>query len=187
MQPGSGDSGIVRKQFVTRGVTMNRSVRSLLGCLLVTVAGSVAHGQDQAPAAEADPRVATALEAAGLAYRLDGGDFRLTYDLDGGRSQLVWVASGTARIDRLEFRDVWSVAARGTGEVPLELARLLLKENARMVLGAWAVNQGRDQYLAVFVAQLDAGADAGTLQEIVEAVALSADRIEQQLSEKDEF
>jgi len=99
----------------------------------------------------------------------------------------VWVASDTARVDQLEMRDVWAVAARGKGEVPADLARLLLKENVRMVLGAWQVNQSQDEYLVVFSAPIDAAADAATLQKVIEVVMFSADRIEKQLSPTDEF
>jgi len=143
--------------------------------------------QEPPPPASGDPRVAAALKAAGLGYSLDEGDFRLEYDVDQERSQRVWVASDTARIDQLEVRDVWSVAARGKGEVPADLARMLLKENVRMILGAWQVNQSEDEYLVVFLAQVDAAANAATLQEVIEVVMFSADRIEKQLSDQDAF
>lgn len=135
----------------------------------------------------ADPRVESALKQAGLAFSNDGGDFRLKYEAQAGRSQLVWVASGTARLADLEIRDVWSVAYRAKGTVPADLAVRLLKENARMILGAWQVNQGTDEYLVVFSAPVAAGADAATLQEVIEVVMLSTDRIEQELTGKDEF
>jgi len=163
------------------------AVRSSAGLALALLAVAAVSAEEAPPAGAADPRVATALESAGLTYEVDGGDYRLEYEVTDGRSQLVWVASGTARLDQLEIRDVWSVAARGTGEVPAELANLLLKENARMILGAWQVNQGQDEHLIVFSAPVSATADAATLQEVIEVVTLSADRIEQQLSAKDEF
>jgi len=155
------------------------------------VAAGVAFAADDATPSSADasgdPRVAAALKAAGLGYTLDEGDFRLDYDVDEARSQRVWVASETARIDRLEIRDVWSVAARGQGEVPADLARMLLKENVRMILGAWQVNQSEDEYLVVYSAQVDAAADAATLQEVIEVVMFSTDRIEKQLGDTDAF
>jgi hypothetical protein len=154
---------------------------------LMTAAVHAAPAADEAAPSNGDPRVAAALAAAGLGYSLDDGDFRLDYDVDEARSQRVWVASETARIDRLELRDVWSVAARGKGEVPADLARMLLKENVRMIFGAWQVNQTEDEYLVVFSAQADAAADAATLQEVIEVVMFSADRIEKQLSDKDAF
>ena len=99
----------------------------------------------------------------------------------------MWVASKTATITRLEFRNVWSVAYRGKGQVPAELAKRLLTENVRMVLGAWQVNQAPDDYLVVFLIPVAADADAATLEEIIEAVTVSADRMEKELTGKDEF
>jgi hypothetical protein len=148
---------------------------------------SVAVAQGVTESKTADSRVAAALEAAKLPYSMDGGDFRLDFEVDAARSQRVWVASSTARLDQLEIRDVWSVASRGPGIPPAELAQQLLKENARMILGAWQVNQGPDQYLVVFSAPVSANADAVTLQEVIEVVVASTDRIEKELTGKDEF
>jgi hypothetical protein len=165
---------------------MRSRTGAVLAGLLLTMVGAAAVAQDAA-LPPVDPRAAAALEAAGLSYRIDAGDFRLDYDVDDQRSQRVWISSGTARIDELEFRDVWSVAARGKGEVPAELARKLLAENVRMILGAWQVNQSADEYLVVFSTPLSAVADAAMLQTVIEVVMFSADRIEKQLSDKDEF
>src|SRR5512135_1678295 len=149
----------------------------VIGVALMLTAAPRAFAEDETPPPSGDSRVVAALKAAGLGYSIDQGDFRLEYDVDERRSQRVWVASGTTRIDQLEIRDVWSVAARGKGEVPADLARMLLKENVRMILGAWQVNQGADEYLVVFSAQVNAAADAATLQEVIEVVMFSADRI----------
>jgi hypothetical protein len=159
----------------------------VIGGALMMTAAPVASTADDATASSGDPRVVAALKAAGLAYTLDEGDFRLEYDIDKERKQRVWIASETAWIDQLEIRDVWSVAARGKGEVPTELARKLLAENVRMILGAWQVNQGPEEYLVVYSAQVDAAEDAATLQKVIEVVMFSADRIETQLSDKDAF
>jgi len=159
---------------------------AIAAATLMAAASVAAAAADPAPSG-ADPRVQAALKAAGLGYSVDEGDYRLEYDVDKDRSQRVWVASDTARIDQLEVRDVWSVAARGKGEVPADLARMLLKENVRMILGAWQVNQSEDEYLVVFLAQVDAAANAATLQEVIEVVMFSADRIEKQLSDQDAF
>jgi hypothetical protein len=134
-----------------------------------------------------DPRVATALKEAGLTFGIDGGDYRLKYDVGDGRTQLVWVASRTATLDKVELRDVWSVAYRAKGTVPGDLAARLLRENARMVIGAWQVNQGESEYLVVFSAPVSATADAATLQEVIEVVELTADGMEKELTGKDDF
>jgi hypothetical protein len=154
---------------------------------VLAFAAAAATAEEAKSPSGVDPRVEAALKAAGLVYSVDQGDFRLNYDLEAGRSQRVWIASDTTRIERLELRDVWSVAARGQGEVPADLARMLPGENVRMILGAWQINQSQDEYLVVFTAQVDASADTEILQEVVEVVMLSADRIEKQLSVTDAF
>ena len=158
-----------------------------IGGALLTLVAAAAPAEEATTAVTPDPRVVAALKEAGLGYSIDAGDFRLNYDVDDVRSQRVWVASNTTRLDQLEIRDVWSVAARGKGEVPAELARKLLAENVRMILGAWQVNQSQDEYLVVYSAQVDAAADAATLQKVIEVVMFSADRIEKQLGDKDAF
>jgi hypothetical protein len=82
---------------------------------------------------------------------------------------------------------VWSVAARGRGEPPAELAQRLLRENARMTLGAWQVNRRQGEYLVVFSAPVDAAADAAALQAVIEVVMRTADRIEMEFNGRDEF
>ena len=154
--------------------------------LLLTAAG-MALAQEPAAPASPDARVETALKGAQLGFLIDEGDYRLDYKVDETRSQRVWVASGTTSLPPLEVRDVWSVAARGKGAVPADLAVHLLQENVRMVLGAWQVNQGKDEYLVVFSAQVDADADAAALREVIEVVMYSADRIEKELSGTDAF
>jgi hypothetical protein len=165
---------------------MQTLFRIIVGAWLAV--GAPVVSADDLPAAGAlDPRVANALKAAGLAYVIDEGDYSLNYTLADGRTQRAWVASKTARIARLEFRDVWSVAYRGQGLLPASLANRLLTENVRMVMGAWQVNQGKDEYLVVFSYPIAADADAETLQEVIEAVTLSADRMEKELTGEDKF
>jgi hypothetical protein len=161
----------------------------VMTCVLAVLASVVIDaGAQVTPATSAvDSRVETALKAAKLGFAIDEGDFQLDYKVADGRAQRVWVASKSARIATLEFRDVWSVAHRGTGEVPADLARRLLNENVRMVLGAWQLNQSAEEYLVVFLAPIAADADAATLQEVIEAVTISADRMEKELTGKDEF
>ena len=163
------------------------TTRPTAALLLLLAATPAATAQDSKAPRTPDPRVAALLKQADLPYEVDNGDFRLEYDVDGTRGQRVWIDSETARLDKLEFRAVWSVAARGEGTVPAELANLLLRENARMIVGAWQVNQGKDDYLVVLSAPVSAAADAATLREVLEVVMYSTDRIEKQLSGKDEF
>ena len=56
-----------------------------------------------------------------------------------------------------------------------------------MVMGAWQVSQGKDEYLVVFSYAVPADTNADLLQEVIEAVTISADRMEKELTGKDEF
>lgn len=161
----------------------------VVACAVAALTGVVmaANAQVNPATGAVDPRVETALKEAKLGYAIDDGDFRLDYNVADGRTQRVWVASEAARITTVEFRDVWSVAYRGTGQVPVELARRLLAENVRMVLGAWQLNQSANEYLVVFLAPIAADAAAATLQEVIEAVTVSADRMEKELTGTDAF
>jgi hypothetical protein len=163
------------------------SMSALAVCSLLLTGQGGAHAQAQTAAKPPDPRVESALKAAQLGFLIDEGDYRLDYKVDETRSQRVWVASGTTSLPPLEIRDVWSVAARGKGTVPADLAVHLLQENVRMGIGAWQVNQGKDEYLVVFSAQVAADADAATLREVIEVVMYSADRVEKELSGTDAF
>lgn len=163
------------------------SVRVMAAMTLLLTASGMAVAQAPAAATAPDARVETALKAAGLGFQIDDGDYRLDYKVDETRSQRVWIASGTTSLPPLEIRDVWSVAARGKGTVPADLAIHLLQENVRMVLGGWQVNQGKDEYLVVFLAQVNADADAAALRQVIEVVMYSADRIEKELSARDAY
>ncbi|MCJ7451078.1 MAG: hypothetical protein MUO39_01190 [Steroidobacteraceae bacterium] len=165
---------------------MTNHARVLSLMLMASVTASAA-AEDAPEAPALDARVEATLKAASLPFTSDGGDFRLNYTLPDGRTQLVWISSKTTKIADTEFRDVWSVANRGQGALPAELADHLLKENVRMVLGAWQVSQGEDEYLVVFSYAIPAETTPGFLQEVIEAVTISADRMEKELTGRDEF
>ena len=162
--------------------------KTFLAALLAAVAaGSAVTGHAQAPAV-ADARVARLLTEAGLSYVVDDeGDYRLSFSLDDGRSQVAWVASASARIGELEVRDLWSIAYRSTGQVPQEVANGLLQANARQTLGAWQVQRSGEEFLVVFSAPVDVKTDAKTLALALDAVMKTADAMEQALTGKDEF
>ncbi len=135
-----------------------------------------------------DSRVERLLQDGALSYRIDeDGDFRLTYELADGRSQLAWVASRTSRLQAVEVRDVWSVAYRSVGQVSPDVANQLLLDNAAQTLGAWQVQRSGDEYLIVYSAQIPAESSAATLLETLDVVIRVADGLERQLTGGDWF
>lgn len=157
--------------------------------LAAVVAGLAPAAQAQAPVAgAADGRVARQLTDAGLSYVIDDeGDYRLKFALDDGRSQIAWLASGTWKLGNFEARDAWSIAYRGTGQVPPEMANGLLQANAQQTVGAWQVQRSGEEYLVVFSAPIDVKVDAHTLALALDTVMKTADAMEQALTGRDDY
>ena len=67
---------------------------------------------------QADPAIATQLKKLGYEYEVDDdGDYKLTFSLDGDRSQLAFVLSQTESFGQFRIREVWAPAYRSpTGE-----------------------------------------------------------------------
>lgn len=136
----------------------------------------------------ADARVEKLLKESELNYTIDeDGDFRLEFALDDDRSQLVWISSKTASYEVIEVRDVWSVAFRSKEPLSAEVANQVLRKNGEMILGAWQLKKWGDDYVLAYAAQVAANTDAASLESAAEAVVVSADELEKELTGKDEF
>ena len=152
---------------------MLRDTRAALATLLVIALAAPAHG------AEPDRNLQKLLDKARLKYQVDDqGDFKVTYDLGNGRSQLAYVRSGSSDFGALKIREILSIGYASPGEkIPPDVANRLLEHNAQTKLGAWS-KQGR---LAVFVSKIPADADAKKLADAIELTAVLADALEQEL------
>jgi len=147
----------------------------------------LAQAQD-APPTVADARVERLLEEATVEYSVDAdGDFRLVYDIGGGRRQVIWIPSGTSDFGALEIRQVWSIAHRSKGPLPADLANRLLDRNGAVILGAWLTEQAGDEVGVIFAVQVAAETDALTLRSVIHAVATTADAMEKDLTGGDDF
>lgn len=141
-----------------------------------------------APATVADARVERLLEEATAEYSVDAdGDFRLVYDVGEGRRQVVWIPSGTSDFGALEIRQIWSIAHRSKGPLPVELANRLLDRNGAVILGAWLTEPAGDEVGVIFAVQVAAETDALSLRSAIHAVATTADAMESELTGKDDF
>jgi len=159
--------------------------------VLLALGASVAQAQDApapAPAPTADVRVERLLKDVAAEYTVDeDGDFRLVYDIGGGRSQRVWIPSGTSDFGALEIRQVWSIAHRSQGPLPADLANRLLDRNGAVILGAWLTEPAGDEIGVIFAVQVAAETDAVSLRSAIHAVATTADAMEKELTGKDDF
>jgi hypothetical protein len=157
--------------------------------VMLSLSASAAQAQDApALAPTVDARVERLLKEVAAEYTVDeDGDFRLVYDIGGGRSQLIWIPSGTSDFGALEIRQVWSIAHRSQGPLPAELANRLLDRNGAVILGAWLTEPAGDELGVIFAVQVAAEADALSLRSAIHAVATTADAMENELTGKDDF
>jgi hypothetical protein len=149
---------------------MRKSIAVVLSGLL---AGSAA-------AAEADRRVEKLLDRARIAYEVDDqGDFRITYALADGRSQMVILRSATTTWGTSDHREIVSPGYRSaTQTLPVEVANRLLDLNASTRLGSW----GRQGPMALLVTRIPADADGRELTDALEFTARAADAAERDLA-----
>lgn len=134
----------------------------------------------------ADAVVAKQLDALKLKYEVDkDGDYKMVFNLGGGRTQLVWVRSKTYTYRSEQIREIWSPGYRSaTDMIPANVANRMLENSNEVKLGGW-VKQGK---VGMFVVKIGTDASAETLGDAITAAARTADDIEQEFSgKKDEL
>lgn len=131
-------------------------------------------------AADPDPVIGRHLDSLDYPYEVDGdGDYKLVFELDGGRTQLVFVRSAVETFGSHRVREIWSPGYESkSAELPADVANRLLADSQDSKLGAW-VRQG---HYAVFVVKLDAEATAQALDDAMEAAFRTADLMEAELT-----
>ncbi|MGV8958920.1 MAG: hypothetical protein ACOH1V_00830 [Stenotrophomonas sp.] len=138
-----------------------------------------------ASAATPDRAVGRLLDTLKYEYEIDDdGDYKLVYEVDKSRTQLVFVRSAVETFGTHHVREVWSPAYRSPGaQFPALVANRLLEDSNTSKLGGW-VKQGET---AMFVVKIDADASAEVLSDAIDAAIRSADAMELELTSKDEF
>jgi hypothetical protein len=133
-----------------------------------------------------DRNIQRILDRAKIQYQVDGaGDFRATFDIGEGRTQLVIIRSTIDRVAGIETREIRTIGYRSPSDpFPTEVASRLLDENNRRVLGRWA----KQDTLGILTIRIPADASGETLLAVIEMAARDADQMERALTEdRDEF
>ena len=133
----------------------------------------------------ADRAVGRQLDQLKYTYEVDNdGDYKLVFDTDKGRTQLVFVRSAVETFGAHHVREIWSPAYRTrTSQFPAPVANRLLEASNESKLGSW-VKQGDT---AMFVVKLDADASVQSLSDALDAAIRTADTMELELTSEDEF
>lgn len=161
---------------------MNIKTLTMLAVAAAAFSASAMVGEDTP---KADERVRKALTTVGLKYEVDSdGDFRLAFEMDGDRSQILFVNSNVSRYRNIEVREVWAVAAKADEDgFPKRVLAKVLEDNAMTKLGAWQVVRDK----LIFRCDVGANADADTLKSVIIFVSEKADEMEKEITGKDDF
>jgi len=151
-----------------------------LACLLLA-AGNPANAANTA-----DASVGKKLDALGLKYEVDDdGDYKLLFEVDGGRSQVVWVRSAVETLGGMRIREILSISGKAPkpaddGDIVTSAmaASSALMASNRQKLGGWVLKGSDDKQMFYYVAQVPADLGADDLELVVRAVAKDADGFE---------
>ena len=136
-----------------------------------------------------DYRVKRLLDQLGLAYQLDGGDYIVEFQIEGGRSQNVVISSETEEVEGLEIRRVWTMGLRSDSPLHADVANALLVYNANCPIGAWQLVRHKDGKgcSALFVVPVSTNTTATSLRSVMHAVARAGDELEEKFTGEDAF
>ena len=149
-------------------------------CLAFALACAAAVAASDARAATPDPGIKKQLEGLDLKYEVDSdGDYKVVFDLGGGRTQLVWIRSSTEKYGSVNVREIWSAGYKHGGK-PLseKIANRLLEHSHGVILGGWT----KQKEFAMFVVKIPLTATPQQLRDAAEAAADCADEIEKELT-----
>ncbi len=154
-------------------------MKRIAAALLLAVTATGAH------AAEPDKAVGRALDTLKYTYEVDeDGDYKMVFDMDDGRSQLAFVRSTVEEFGKHKIREIWSPAYNSPGkQFPAAVANRLLEDSQDAKMGAWV----KQDQLAMFVVKVDADATPEALSDAIDAAIRTADAMELELTEQDEY
>lgn len=169
---------------------------TLAACCLLMAAGA----PGAARAGNADASLGKKLDALGLKYEVDAdGDYKLLFEVENGRSQIVWVRSPVETLGNMRIREVLSIAGKSPKPKSSEevvstavVATAALLDASKKKLGGWVLKGADDTQTFYYVAQIPADVSGDDLKSVVVSVAQSTDGFEQLLetingSEKDKY
>ena len=152
---------------------------------VVCIAAMLAAVTPAAFAVTPDAIVKAQLERKETPYEIDSdGDFAILVRIDDDRTQQVWVRSVVEKTDHQAVREIWSRAYQADGDAfPARIANELLEHSNTLKLGGWVKNGDS----AMMVIKIPADASADVLDEAIDLAAVTADKMELELTGKDDF
>ena len=157
--------------------------------LLVAVALCVAAvGTAAAQATKGGTDISQQLDRLGLKYSLTkSGNYSVTYDLDGGRSQTAYIMGKTQKVGDTEIRELWSRAGAMDSLPTEEEMQALLEESGLAAMGFWSMEEADDGgYTVYFSVKVPVYLNDSDLAALLEYTANTADHKEKELFNADD-
>ncbi len=151
----------------------------------IAMAATLVGATGSALAAEPDKATGQLLDTLEYKYEVDeDGDYRLVFELEGDRTQMVFVRSNVETYGSHRVREIWSPGYKSPSpQFPAAVANRLLEDSNEAKMGSWV----KQEDLAMFVVKIDADATAEQLSDAIDAASRSADAIELELTKKDDY
>lgn len=137
-----------------------------------------------------DPRIKAKLESLGLKYTISElGNFKVVFQITKDRTQLVMINSKTYEYEGLEIREIYSASAMVSDKSSFTQKNLftLLVKNETYKIGAWQIAEVDSKYRLEFGLRIRADAGKSELENLLQLAAKTADEMETQLTDGDEF
>ena len=160
--------------------------RTLLPALLIALlAAGNAGAATSADSAKGDAAIARHLEKLEYKYEVDeDGDYQMVFDVEGDRTQMVYVRSSVEAFGSHNIREVWSPGyVSKTKQFPEAVANRLLEDSQDAKMGGWV----KQDKTAMFVVKIDADATTDQLSDAIDAAIRTADAMELELTKKDDL
>ena len=115
------------------------------------------------------------------------GMVKLSFNLGGGRSQIVFVCSRRDAFWDVDYRRIFSTAMKSKDVPSADILQQLMSDNGQKKIGAWELVKWPDGYRILLCAKVPADCPTKTLQSAIKFVLNGADEMELKLTGKDEF
>jgi len=157
--------------------------------LVVAALGMAALGTAAAQAqTKGTADISQQLNRLGLKFKLTAsGNYSITYDLDGGRSQVAYIMGKTQKVGSAEIRELWSRAGTVDSVPTEEEMQTLLEESGSASMGFWSIEESDDGgYTVYFSVKVPVYLNDSDLAALLEYTASSADQKEEELFSADD-
>lgn len=162
-------------------------MKRILTVLAFALTSQISFGQ--LSSSEGDYRVRKLLNELGYKFEVvtqNENEFRLSFKLDNGRSQVVFIDSETSQYGNFEIREIMSTVYIGKNMLSQNNLYQILKRNSILKIGAFEMIYNGTNYVLRFNAKVSANLDTKGLNTILTFVVEAADEMEKELLDIDE-